>query len=406
MPARPAVPAQHVNQPGNVQGQPGAQNEGGNARNGGDEAPPAGATEQEMRDYIARLQLENTNKKHRLDEVIRQRDQLQTSQQNRRRCARYVDQPTPDDPKYDKVGKRCTLMHLLWIPSDLFETEPDATYTEDRRYEAEQPGTQTQGDLPDVLASAPLLREGLLHQAHFQSMFINSGNEQRRNSAVRARKTSGSLIFGCKQEDLNDDMARRDNPEFQRLLGYQADRCIGRRYRALPPLFYGDELSHSNEQLFRHKILLRLFRACAFGPSSVPATGTAPADPRGQPVLAKKLALKSITPGAIAFSATLARWCLSPDKEFSEKGKISAIEYKKDYGYYKKIIIEGLRAEKEPFARNAIQRPFMRLINEWNKEFFSRQPHANEGGHNEDDSAPSDIDDAMEQIERFGQGEE
>ncbi|KAG9123765.1 hypothetical protein FRC07_014024 [Ceratobasidium sp. 392] len=399
MPPRPAAPARQNNPPGHPGGGAAGQNAQQNAAGGQDDGPPEGATPQELRE------LQRNNDKRQLEEVTRERDHLQTTQQSKRRRARYVDEPTDDDPKYDKAGKRCTLMHLLWVSSDLFEIEPDPTYSEDRRYEKGDPNMQTQGDLFDVLASAPLLRENLLHKVHFQSVLINGSNEQRCNSATRARKTSGSLIFGCNQEDLNEATARRDNVEFQRLLGYRANRAANRRYRSLPPMLYGDEASRSNEYLFRNKILIRLFRACAFGPSSV-SKANVPANTRGPHVLAKVLGLKEITPGAIAFCAILARWCLSPDEEFSETGKSTGIEYKTDYEYYKYLIIEGLRLEQGPWTREKIQGPFMRLINEWNQEFFPYQPsdHADEA--DEEDSVPSDIEEAMQQIQQFGQGDD
>ncbi|KAG9082934.1 hypothetical protein FRC07_014063, partial [Ceratobasidium sp. 392] len=183
MPARPAAPARQNNHAGHPEGGVAGQNVQGGGVNGQDDGPREGATNQELQEYIARLQRERNNEKRQLDEVTRERDQLQTTQQNKRRRARYVDQPTPDDPKYDRAGKRCTLMHVLWVSPDLFEIELDPTYSEDRRYEEGEPAMRIQGELLDVLASAPLLRENLLHQVHFQSVFINGSNEQRRNSA-------------------------------------------------------------------------------------------------------------------------------------------------------------------------------------------------------------------------------
>ncbi|KAG9082280.1 hypothetical protein FS749_006980 [Ceratobasidium sp. UAMH 11750] len=152
-----------------------------------------------------------------------------------------------------------------------------------------------------------------------------------------------------------------------------------------------------------------LFRACAFGPSTVSDAHPAPANPRGQSTLRKLLGLKAITPGAIAFSAILARWCLTPDDEFSETGGTTGIRYKEDYNEYKKLINEGLRAERASFERNAIQGPFMKLMNEWNEEFFPRRPNEGNRGEDEDEghgSDSSDIGDAMAEIQRFGQQEE
>ncbi|KAG8680684.1 hypothetical protein FRC08_016108 [Ceratobasidium sp. 394] len=365
MPAQQAAQAPRNNQPERGGGPPDAQNPRGNDGNRGVEPLPENATLEQAREYITNLQLTSSNQKRQLDEVTRERDQLLTNQRNKRRRTRAVEESTPDDPKYTKAGKRCMLMHQLWVESSLFETELDPTYTNDRRYEQGEPNMQIQGNLLDVLDAALALRENLFQKVHFQNVFMRALNEQRRNSATRARKTCGSLIFGCNQKELNRSESRQDNEEFQRLLGYRPDRPADKRYRALPPLFYSNEATGSNERVFRHPILLRLFRACAFGPSSVSDAQAAPANTRGQPTLRKILGLKAITPGAIAFSAVLAHWCLTPDDEFSEKGSQTGIKYKENYDYYKKLINEGLRVERGRLEHGAIQGPFTRLMNDW-----------------------------------------
>ncbi|KAG9073863.1 hypothetical protein FRC06_011100, partial [Ceratobasidium sp. 370] len=164
MPAQQAAQAQRNNQAGQAHDQPDARGPGGGAGNGEEEVLPGNATNEQMRE------LKQNNTKRQLNEVTRERDQLLTGQQNKRRRARYVDQPTPDDPKYDKAGKRCAFMHQLWVSPDIFETELDPTYSAERRYEDGEPRMQTQGDLLDVLDSAPLLREDLLQKVHFQSV--------------------------------------------------------------------------------------------------------------------------------------------------------------------------------------------------------------------------------------------
>ncbi|KAG9104483.1 hypothetical protein FRC06_002139, partial [Ceratobasidium sp. 370] len=170
MPARLPVQPQQNNGPQHAAGQPNAQNARENEANNGVEPLPENATLEQAKEYIANLQLTLSDKKRQLDEVTREKDQLLTNQRNKRRRARPADEPTPDDPKYAKAGKRCTLMHQLWVASDLFETELNPTYTDDRRYEEDEPNMQLQGDLLDVLASALTLRGDLLHKVHFQNV--------------------------------------------------------------------------------------------------------------------------------------------------------------------------------------------------------------------------------------------
>ncbi|KAF8600362.1 hypothetical protein BDV93DRAFT_559494 [Ceratobasidium sp. AG-I] len=367
-----------------VQAQPtpqpvGAANQVGAQASRETHAPQGNGASGEAHDHHQPLDGASEEEWKALDKVTRERDQLQTNQQNKRRRSRHVDEPTPEDPKYNKAGKRCALMYLLWISSNLFETEIDATYSKARRYDENESSMQVQGDLQDVLASAPWLREDLLHK------MINSINEQRRNSAVRARKGCGSAIFGFLQADIDNDEQRAENQDFRKLLGYQPSRPLGRRYCTLPPLLYDVEVgpARENDHLFRNEYLIKLFKACAFGPLSV-LNPSPSKDFWGQQILAKKLGLKSITPGAIAFSTIL-----------------SGIKYKVDYEYYKMLIIEGIRHEREVLEENGIHGPFLRLINEWNRELFP-----NQGGNGDDlqsnGDPPSDVEDAMAQIRQFG----
>ncbi|QRW00088.1 hypothetical protein RhiJN_28106 [Ceratobasidium sp. AG-Ba] len=384
MPRQPRAHPARNNQADNGAGQPGAQNPHENDGITDEEEPlPPNATPAQMRE----LQLDRTNTKRQLTDVTRERDQLLTASKSKRRRSRYVDEPTSDDPKYDKAGKRCALMRQLWVLPELFETEPDPTYTAERRYNQDEPEMNKQGDLLDLLDSAPPLRQNLLQSVHFQRV-----------------------------QDLNKARDRKHNDEFKRLLGYRAreDRGqSGKRYHSLPPILYDNDAAaaaeRTNEHIFRNAILKRLFRACVFGPSTV-SDDRGPTDPNGQHVLARILGLKSITPGAIAFSATLARWAISPDDEFSEKGKSSGIDYKKDYDKYKELIVKGLASEQGVFEATAAQGPFMKLINEWNSEFFRNRQNANQRHAQDENARDSDFENAEEQIENYahdpeGQGQ-
>ncbi|KAG9082279.1 hypothetical protein FS749_006979 [Ceratobasidium sp. UAMH 11750] len=174
MPAQQVPPGPHNNQRGRAGGRPNAQNARRDDENHEIEPLPENATLEQAQEYITNLQLASNNQKRQLDEITRERDQLLTNQQNKRRRTRIVDEPTADDPKYVTAGKRCLLMHQVWVAPDLFEIELDPTYTNDRRYERGEPNMQTQGDLLDILDSALALRENLLQKVHYQRIVIYS----------------------------------------------------------------------------------------------------------------------------------------------------------------------------------------------------------------------------------------
>ncbi|EUC56574.1 hypothetical protein RSOL_188110, partial [Rhizoctonia solani AG-3 Rhs1AP] len=157
-----------------------------------------------------------------------------------------------------------------------------------------------------------------------------------------------------------------------------------------------------------NEILFRTFSAIAFGAGSLQEPQ--PKASQGQLVLAKMVGMHAITPGAIAFTAVLAHWCISPYETFTEEGDKTGIKWLKDYRAYKKIIIEGTRKEKDQVERGFSQGPFLRLMSEWNKQFFPNfgTQNKNEGpeGDGESSDNDSDVADVLAEIDEFVDGEE
>ncbi|KAG8769364.1 hypothetical protein FRC12_005002 [Ceratobasidium sp. 428] len=368
------------------------------------------------KDAATEIQIEYSNQKKELaakERIINKKDrelEQARAQGGRKRVRRRLPE-TLVDGKYVAAGHRCALMQMVWLADGILDIQPDPTYLPERRYNKRQPEMLLQGEQADILdAVLPVdLRSDLLKLEHFQYRFSHAHGEQRRNSASRVRRY-GSLIFGCKQDMIACDSANRaSNDRFRELLGFKPDGAKPQdRYPCLAPMLFKDQRggANSTSRVFRSEYIFKTFSALAFGGSSLhtPKKTKVP----GQPVLAKVLGIRSITPGAIALSATLARWCISPDETFIEEGNETAVSWIDDYREYKRLIITGLLKEtkvleEQPGLRRG---PFLELISEWNMRFFPHFGEAEEEGRDSsDDNERPDIAQMLEEIDAFG-GEE
>ncbi|KAF8601812.1 hypothetical protein BDV93DRAFT_584877 [Ceratobasidium sp. AG-I] len=325
------------------------------------------ASLEEWKEVALQFQLENNNHKRQLAEVTRERDTLVT-RGGRKRRRRRRSEPTPEDPKYEAAGKRCALFWMLWLSPDLFAIQIEDAYSDARRYRRNSPDMQAQGERKDLLSSMSQTLADSFSEEHFQKVFGRGVSEQRRNAASRIR-ACGSLIFGCSQELFVDKAKRADHAEFKRLLGFREEgETVVERYPSLAPVLYLNGQKGNTHQLFKSKYIKKAFRAYLFGPSSV---SDKPSEHKGgQRKLVEVLGAKTITPGAIAAAATLTRWCISPDDEFSPVGSTSTIRWKIDYQQYKKVLIQGLQAERGVYDKTGVIGPYSKLFDEWSAEFF------------------------------------
>ncbi|KAF8593738.1 hypothetical protein BDV93DRAFT_566191 [Ceratobasidium sp. AG-I] len=340
----------------------------------------------EIKDYVKEMQISQRELKRTLTEVTGERDRLQAEAASRsqpRRRERRLH--TEHDTKFEVAGCKCVLLSLLWVSLDLYDVAIDESYTLELRYTSAD--MQVQGELRDICAFVPdLLRADFLRLSHFQQVFDSHVKEQRHNSAHRVR-ICGSKIFGCLQTEISNPKKRAINADFHALLGYDPSMpTAAKQYPILAPLFYKNhQPSKSNKQLFRSDIVQNVFRACMFGASSLDVDGKN----KAKKFLAKMWELKSITPAAMAAAATLAPWCISPDDEFEEVGTQSGINWKSDYRYLKKLLIEGVRKEEERLHGQGKTGSLTSTICEWNLELF---PSTTEPEEEDDDSdSPSGI---------------
>ncbi|KAF8600794.1 hypothetical protein BDV93DRAFT_510643 [Ceratobasidium sp. AG-I] len=374
-----------------------------------DGLPNVDASLEQWKAATTQLQLSHASTKRQLADQSSELHDLYAQQGNKRTRTTRPLEATPLDPKYGDAGKRCAIMQMLWVPPGTYDLEPNPSYLPEIRYDDKKPEMRLQGEQQDILASmGSSLRQQFLELEHFQKRFRLGLHKQRHNSASRVCSVA-CLIFSWPQDEVTGTPdTRMNNPQFKELLGYDPHEANpSERYPALAPMLYKRLQKGSNIRVFRHEYIFKTFSAIAFGEGSL--RGNAEMQQHGQPVLAKKLGLRCITPGAIAASAILAnrnyraRWTLSPDIEFREQGSKTGVFWLSDYRAYKKLILEGLRKDKLKFERDSTRGPFLRLMSEWNVRFFPDSGETEENGEvdNGGNDDPMDISEALAQIDEF-----
>ncbi|KAG9088516.1 hypothetical protein FRC06_001989, partial [Ceratobasidium sp. 370] len=285
-------------------------NPGAEPRNRDDEDPMLDddVPVEEWKELVIQLQLEKNDQKRQIVELTRERDELETQAQaqpnGRRKHHRHhlPSEPTPEDPKYELAGKRCTLFWVLWVTPELFTITIEATYSDALRYDKKSPAMKEQGEKKDMLSS---LHESCIPafeaEEYFQKVFGWSRKEQRRSTASRVC-SCGSRVFGGPQEPFVEHKDRAGNQGFKTLLGYRPEEeTAAKCYPPMAPVLYLDNAKGNVDKLFRSTYIKKIFKCCLFGPSSISTTPSS--HKGGQEPLVKILKVKTITPGAIAAAA-------------------------------------------------------------------------------------------------------
>ncbi|KAK0475604.1 hypothetical protein EDD18DRAFT_1367007 [Armillaria luteobubalina] len=161
---------------------------------------------------------------------------------------------------------------------------------------------------------------------------MKTGASRIRSTSVFNMKKSADLIY----EDIvpievfaNGNDCSTD-PRCLSLLGYDSTR---KRYAQCPNLLFPEGKAFKNgPALFRSSALVKILSHVLLGGSSL-TTGK-----KTQSTNAVLWGKSAITPGAIAFTAIVARFLLTSDKSFTETGESTSIPYAADCRFYIKTI--------------------------------------------------------------------
>ncbi|PBK62837.1 hypothetical protein ARMSODRAFT_980465 [Armillaria solidipes] len=149
------------------------------------------------------------------------------------------------------------------------------------------------------------------------------------------------------------------NPQCLELLGYKSS---SKTYSPLPPILWDNGEKGDTRFIFQSTILMKILFVIFYGPTSLKLKDS------NKPVKSKTTnailwKLEEVTPGTIAYAATVACFVLAGDERFDKRGAQSGINYASDYYQYKKTIIE------------TISTPYMKeTITTYNQFLFDGRP--------------------------------
>ncbi|KAF8582419.1 hypothetical protein K439DRAFT_1618307 [Ramaria rubella] len=145
------------------------------------------------------------------------------------------------------------------------------------------------------------------------------------------------------------------------LIGWTLEANERGKYKVLAPILYRDYKGwHDKNTIFLNPILFWTYSALLRGPSSVKGRSVSSC----RSTLEEVWGVDAITPGAIAATATYARFALSADHQLQPTGASTHILYQDNFEYYLQYLIEGLLKKKSLV---------LAIFRTWNKEFY---PHS------------------------------
>ncbi|PBK67897.1 hypothetical protein ARMSODRAFT_976633 [Armillaria solidipes] len=207
-----------------------------------------------------------------------------------------------------------------------------------------------------------------------RDLFQKSASDGRSTFLSRVKNETFQPIFGTlipSAGTMGFDVST--DPQCLNLLGYKSS---SKTYSPLPPILWDNGEKGDVRFIFRSTILMKILFVIFYGPTSLKLKDS------NKPVKSKTTnailwKLEEVTPGTIAYAATVARFVLAGDECFDKRGAQSGINYASDYYQYKKTIIE------------AINTPYMKeTITAYNQFLFDGRPSrhgSNRRGASDDD---------------------
>ncbi|KAJ7618618.1 hypothetical protein FB45DRAFT_1007374 [Roridomyces roridus] len=214
--------------------------------------------------------------------------------------------------------------------------------------------------------------------------FVREHGDARSTLISNIRKNLPAILQGCSIDSselgqfLVANADRSNSAALKGLLQFPRDK----KPTLFAPILFS-RLTQVMTDIFLGPPVQRVHRLMYYGPGSL-VLGNKPASNSN----GVKLHLKTVTASSIAASATLLRFVLSVDKEWSSTGAISKITWEEDYKSYLKMLTENSHADH---VKN-IFKVFGQFV-------FSGVKLANAAEEDADEGVESEIADAMQRFE-------
>ncbi|KAG1884710.1 hypothetical protein F4604DRAFT_1919192 [Suillus subluteus] len=188
--------------------------------------------------------------------------------------------------------------------------------------------------LSELYSILPQHLHHLVASNHFHKILQQSLEAGQSSEIIKLRRV-GSRIFNLDSNYFLTSTKRDTIKELCDLLGTTPGH---HSYPLFPPILFPDARPDTtNATVFGNwKPLAQILKAVLMGEASLTSVKKG-----GPPQNSKLWGVSTITPGALAWSATMAIFLLSPDTTFSQdgQGKNSGIQYKNLFHSFKKILV-------------------------------------------------------------------
>ncbi|KAH7904489.1 hypothetical protein BJ138DRAFT_1237336 [Hygrophoropsis aurantiaca] len=307
--------------------------------------PRANAGLEEYKTALKSSQVQFTEIRNMLRDLKLENATLKMNQPKRR--------AQPDDPNIitqnheviQQLGKRFGVMYEAWAPdTGIFssvrseDVDPNNAAT---RYLSTP--ARNAAILAEIYSITPRKLHGVVSHSSFISQFRHHLNNARGSHLTNLRNSAAELFdmpstyFKRRQRD------HQDKEELQKLLKFKVD---DKKYPRFSPMFYPNNVK-KDKLLFRVRLLVNILRVVLLGPSSLTSSKRG-----GPPGYASRWGIVTITPGAIAWAATMAKFLASPDESFEPIGATSGIHYSEDFAEFKRLLIAN---SASPVTKSLIQ---------------------------------------------------
>ncbi|KAJ7126508.1 hypothetical protein C8R43DRAFT_1028342 [Mycena crocata] len=169
-----------------------------------------------------------------------------------------------------------------------------------------------------------------VHSA-FAKDFIREFGDGRSAIIITIRKNLPTILSGIANIDADilttASADRSNNDAIAKLLRFPNEQKPSR----YPPILFPGRQNMT--EVFTGPVVMKIHRLMYFGPKSLVAGNKPALNSNGV-----KLGLDAITESSLSTAAILARFVLSPDKEWASRGAISGIEWEEDYRAYHKML--------------------------------------------------------------------
>ncbi|KAJ7574851.1 hypothetical protein C8J56DRAFT_901783 [Mycena floridula] len=254
------------------------------------------------------------------------------------------------------------ILYNMWLlkREETFQEELDDEYDPAERFANER--NCVQGQLRDLIDCIPPNFHSEMDNLCYAKTFVQEMGQQLWNTVGRLRQAATVAVFSDYAKSMGSS---EDRVNLCDVIGYKEDTKTWSVFDV--EVLYGEYTAGEVDvnEIFRGPILKKVFCALIRGPRGPIGLLEGKSVKPSTPIMETIHNIHHTTPGAIAASAVLARWSMSPDVQLKSPGDRTGINYQADFDECLSLILRGM-------ARN--KRWVKRLFADWDSVLFPLHP--------------------------------